>query len=393
MPRRGENFKIMDALCKNQALNLIILDSSDDEDADEIFENFSFSLLCLLNTRRSVHLGVPKSSQWRHNVLRHFDDSRFNEMIRVGPDEFCRILNYIKDDSVFNTNSSGAQLPLDLQLKIVLFRLGSSGDGLSIRKVASLFGVGDGGTIQIITKRVFKAILKLKEKFLFWPNENERLEIVTATRKEMPGCIGYIDGSELKLAEAPAKKHELFYSRKRQYAIKMQAVCDYRLRIRQVTIGYPGSVHDAKIFLNSPLAKHPQRFLSDSQWIAGDSAYPLKEFLLTPFRQNSTDYTTEERESFNKYFSKYRVRIENCFGILKEKFGSLKELKFRMINEQNKKECNDWIMVCCILHNMLINFQTENEESVEINPPQYSLPPGSNTRSSLLNFIQNHRLT
>ncbi|XP_039949710.1 protein ALP1-like [Bactrocera tryoni] len=297
MPRRSENFKIMDALCKKQALNLMILDSTDDEDDDEMFENFSLSLLCLLNTRRSVHLGIPKSSQWRHNVLRKFDDSRFNEMIRVRPDEFRRILEYIKDSSVFNTNSSGAQLALNLQLKIVLFRLGSSGDGLSIRKVASLFGVDDGGTIQNITKRVFKAILRLKEKFLFWPNENERLEIVTATRKEMPGCIGYIDGSELKLAEATAKNHELFYSRKRQYAIKMQAICDYKLRIRQVTIGYPGSVYDSKFFLNSPLAKHPQRFLSNSQWIAGDSAYPLKQFLLTSFRKNSTDYTMEERES------------------------------------------------------------------------------------------------
>lgn len=51
--------------------------------------------------------------------------------------------------------------------------------------------------------------------------------------------------------------------------------------------------------------------------------------------------------------------MENSFVILKEKFGSLKELSFRMLNEQNKKECNDWIMVCCILHNILISFNNE----------------------------------
>lgn len=206
----------------------------------------------------------------------------------------------------------------------------------------------------------------------------------------MPGCIGYIDGSEVSLAESPTKRHQLYWSRKRQYSIKLQAVCDHKLRIRQLSIGYKGSVHDAKIFSNCPLAKHPERFLSGSQWIAGDSAYPLKSFLLTPFRQNSTELTKEDREEFNKYFSKYRVRIENCFGLLKEKFGSLKQLSFRMITKQNKKVCNDWIMVCCILHNILQSLK-DDESTTESLQPNSNLSPSANTRNSLLTFIQNQR--
>ncbi|XP_036317676.1 protein ALP1-like [Rhagoletis pomonella] len=308
-------------------------------------------------------------------------------MIRVRPEEFVFILDLIKDDDVFKTSSSSSQLPIGLQLKIVLYRLGSFGDGVSIRKAATLFSVGDGGTIQKVTKRVFKAILNIKKRFLFWPNARERWGIVSETREEIPGCVGYIDGSEIKLSEAPVTNHELFFSRKRQYALKVQAVCDYKLRIRQITIGYPGSVHDANIFHSSPLAKHPERFLSPPQWLAGDSAYPVKPFLLTPFRQNSIEHTKEDRDLYNKHFSKYRVRIENCFGILKEKFSSLKELKFRMLNNKNKAECNDWIMVCCILHNVLINIHDEN--SSEILTPDINLPPECNTRTSLLNFIQN----
>lgn len=347
-------------------------------------------MICLVTNRRSVHFGLPKSAAWQEKVLTALDNNRFNQMIRVRPTEFAYILDLIKDDDVFKTKAHTIQLPIELQLKIVLFRLGSSGDGLTIRKVASLFGVGDGGTIQIVTNRVFKAILNLKHRFLFWPNETERLQLVSETSHEMPGCVGYIDGSEIKLAEAPTKNHELYFSRKRHYAIKMQAVCDHKLRIRQVTIGYPGSVHDAKIFLNCPLAKHPECFLSNSEWVAGDSAYPLKSYLITPFRQNSSEHTREEREAFNKYFSKYRVRIENCFGGLKEKFSSLKELKFRMLNEKNKKECNDWIMVCCILHNIIINANTEDDEaSTQILQANLNLTSSTNTRNSLLNFIQN----
>ncbi|XP_039948356.1 protein ANTAGONIST OF LIKE HETEROCHROMATIN PROTEIN 1-like [Bactrocera tryoni] len=281
------------------------------------------------------------------------------------------LLDYILQSSLVVTN--GDKFKCFTTSNRTATQNSAAGDGQSVRKVASLFGVGDGGTIKNVTQRIFIAILRLKNEFLYWPNERERLEIVSATSKEMPGCVGYIDGSEIKLAEAPVMQHEIYYSRKRQYSVKLQAICDYKLRIRQVTIGYPGSVHDAKIFSNCSLAKHPERFLSTSQWVAGDSAYPLKPYLITPFRQNSVEHRKEERDLINAYFSKYRVRIENCFGLLKEKFGSLKELKFRMLSTSNKKECNDWIMACCILHNMLISFDIDNENNNEVLMPQFPL--------------------
>lgn len=54
-----------------------------------------------------------------------------------------------------------------------------------------------------MTKRVFVAILKLKNKYIFWPNETKRKNIEQATFHEMPYCIGYVDGTEIELAEKP----------------------------------------------------------------------------------------------------------------------------------------------------------------------------------------------
>lgn len=73
---------------------------------------------------------------------------------------------------------------------MTLFRLGASGDAASVRKIATLFGIGDGGTIDKITKRVFGAILDVESEFLYWPRRNERRQIILDTFDEMPHCIG-----------------------------------------------------------------------------------------------------------------------------------------------------------------------------------------------------------
>lgn len=55
----------------------------------------------------------------------------------------------------------------------------------------------------------------------------------------------------------------------------MQGVCDHRRRIIDVFIGYPGSVHDARVFQSSPLyATFAQK--CNEKYIIGDSAYPCE---------------------------------------------------------------------------------------------------------------------
>lgn len=44
-----------------------------------------------------------------------------------------------------------------------------------------------------------------------------------------------------------------YYNRKGYYSITMQAVVDFRGIIIDINIGTPGKVHDARVFVNSPL--------------------------------------------------------------------------------------------------------------------------------------------
>lgn len=143
--------------------------------------------------------------------------------------------------------------------------------------------------------------------------------------------MGYLDGSEISLNEKPELDPTSYFSRSKQYAFKLQAICDYKLRIRHIHVGFPDSVHDARIFNNSSIGKNPQNFLTEGQRIAADSAYRLTTQIITPFRSTFRMLTDEKRKRFNKRFSSYRLRIKHCFGILKEKgknFRTLATSKF-----------------------------------------------------------------
>lgn len=196
-------------------------------------------------------------------------------MLRCTRTQFNVILALIENHAVFHGKNSQKQFSVQFQLAIVLYRLGSNGEGATLGKVAALFGVGDGGSIDKITLRVFDSIFSLEKEFLKWPSEEERIQLSLATYEELPHCVGYVDGSEIPLQERPVRNWDLtsYYSRNKQYSIKLQAVCDYKMRFRHLVIGYPGSCHDARIYNNCKLALHPTKYFSGPQYLIGDSAY------------------------------------------------------------------------------------------------------------------------
>lgn len=73
------------------------------------------------------------------------------------------------------------------------------------------------------------------------------------------------------------------------------------------------STHDAFILANSAL---PGIMEGVNGWLLGDSGYPLKKWLLTPFAQPSNQH--EER--YNSSHCATRNTVERAFGVLKSRF-------------------------------------------------------------------------
>jgi hypothetical protein len=65
-----------------------------------------------------------------------------------------------------------------------------------------------------------------------------------------PNCGGTIDGTHIPII-APSESHGDYLNRKGYYSLIMQGVCDNKYIFRDINIGWPERVHDARIFVNS----------------------------------------------------------------------------------------------------------------------------------------------
>lgn len=357
------------------------------------FSSFRYSVPFIIGS-------IPKSQRFLLEIVPQLDDERFKVLFRMSRPTFFKLLHMIENDECFQYKGRGKkQAPLIIQLQVVLYRLGCS---TSLPRLAFLFGIGDGGTAINFCRRVFSAVLNRRKQFLFWPDAEERRSIVSSTFHEMPHCVGYVDGTEVKLTDAPGDDPDAYLSRKQVHSIKVQIVCDYKYRIRQITAGYPGSVHDSRIYNQCKLSLNPASFFSSNEYILGDSAYKLTSTVITPFRMNARGQATNSAaaKTFNKRLSKYRVRVENTIGAFKERFESLKDLRISIKDSESSQLACDWIVVCAILNNFIVeqrneadyirfdeilSYEVMNEDHLEISESG----DGESKRIALMNFLNN----
>ncbi|CAK1600127.1 unnamed protein product [Parnassius mnemosyne] len=91
-------------------------------------------------------------------------------------------------------------------------------------------------------------------------------------------------------------------------------VCDDEYRILNVNSKFGGANHDSFIWENSNLNTYMQSLHQNGEiiWLLGDSGYPQRPWLMTPFLDT-------ESNNYNEKHMRAQVVIENTFSRLKNR--------------------------------------------------------------------------
>ncbi|KAJ8014622.1 hypothetical protein DPEC_G00017550 [Dallia pectoralis] len=142
--------------------------------------------------------------------------------------------------------------------------------------------------------------------------------------------------------------------------VVLQAVCDHQGRSIDIFVGYPGSVHDARILKNSPIYTRGN-YPPPGYFLLADGGYPcLQEplALITPYKRPVRGM---EEQRFNYHHSRGRTIIKRAFGMMKNRFKCI----FLKALEVQTLFVPKVVTACVILHNICVGVGDVLKEVVE----------------------------
>ena len=173
------------------------------------------------------------------------------------------LFNYLCSELRENIEKQDTRLrcsvSVDKRVAITLWRLATNSD---YRSIGHMFGIAK-GTVCVILHEVCNAIVQvLMKKYIKFPSGEQLKETIDGFERyhSFPQCAGAIDGTHIEIL-APEEYAKDYYNRKGYYSILMQAVADHRYCFTDINIGWPGSVHDARVlkihnFIKELLKEH-----------------------------------------------------------------------------------------------------------------------------------------
>lgn len=238
----------------------------------------------------SIYLSESKMAERRKRTfkprvdpLRSMSAAELQARFRFNQEGIDFITNLICDFIEPPTNRNYS-IPAHVQVMVTLryFATGRmqlcSGDNFGIHQ----------STVSRIIHRVTTALVqpRIVRRFISFPVQPDMIRKHQADFfgiAQFPGVIGAIDGTHVRIL-APSEHEPEYVNRKNFHSINVQLVCDASHRILDLVSTWPGATHDARILRESGLFHlFERRLLPVKCHLLGDSGYPAKDWLLTPF--------------------------------------------------------------------------------------------------------------
>lgn len=296
-----------------------------------------------------------RSMVWFDMVEESFTNEQWYENFRVRKETFEFILNKISRDITHKDTTMRKAISPRRRLALTFYYLASTAE---YRTISNLFGVSVSFVCNCI-KEVCEAIRRHLSNVIKFPTGVEILQVIQEYENKwgFPMCAGCIDGTHIPIL-APNENHKDYVNRKGFHSIQMQAVVDSRYLFRDVVVGWPGSVHDARVLSNSAIFKKgvdntlfdgvESRIIQGNDvppLILGDPAYPFLPWLMKRYPENND--TPRVQRVFNYRLSRARMTVENTFGRFKGRFK-----RFSKRVDMEVSSLVNVVLSSCILHNI-----------------------------------------
>ena len=366
----------------------------------------SMAALTLQSPVRSVWVKQRSSYWWEQVVINTFTPNDWLENFRMSNATFLYICNELRSAVERSDTVMREAIPVEQRVALTLWFLSTGAD---YRTIGHLFGVSK-SAVCLVTKQVCTAIVKiLLPKYIKFPRSDGLKEVVDGFKHKLgfPQCAGVVDGTHIPII-SPEEYPADYYNRKGCHSILMQGTVNHLGLFVDVYIGWPGRVHDARVFANSTLYRKGQDGELLPSWtesiggrdvplvILGDPAYPLLSWMMKAFPDNGR--LSSQQKMFNYRLSRARVVVEHAYGRLKGRWRCL--LKRLDINV---KDVSELVAACCTLHNVCeVHGDTFDEDWLEgvenisstntADGGSSQSESGENIRQAFMSYFQQHSL-
>ena len=295
------------------------------------------------------------SHWWDQVVLSTFSSSDWLTNFQMSKATFEFLCHRLESSVIKQDTVMRKAVPVDKRVALALWILATGAD---YRTVGHLFGVSK-STVCVVTKEVCASIVStLLSEYVKFPTGSSLTDIVDGfySQHGFPQCVGAVDGPHIPII-SPHECPSDYYNRKGFHSVILQGTVDHRGLFTDVYVGWPGRVHDARVFANSSLYRRgqqnnllPNRSVvlggsNVSLVLLGDPAYPLLPWLMKAFVNNGR--LTSQQKLYNYRLSKARVAVEHAYGRLKGRWRCLlKRLDVDVV------DVPELVAACYVLHNI-----------------------------------------
>ncbi|XP_051918103.1 uncharacterized protein LOC127598335 [Hippocampus zosterae] len=300
--------------------------------------------LLLKRRRRPSIWAVRRSNVWWDQIVPGFTHQEWVRHFRMSEETFLDICAELRPAMEKRDTNFRACVPLKKRVAIALWKLATNSE---YRSISHLFGVSETTVCRCLREFCSAACALLLPRHVRFPDP----ETLARTAAEieaswgLPRCVGAIQGSHIPII-APQENHRDYINARGWHSIILQGVVDGKGLFWSTCAGMAGGLRHARALRESPLWEMAEQGRFDpSFYILGDSAYPLKPWLLKAFRQDGA--LTPERRAYNESVRSARATVRAAFSRLKGRWRCLTKR-----NDGDIRVVKSMVLTCCALHNI-----------------------------------------